>query len=195
MKELRSPVVRKWGDHVMVLYLGVLFIIMIFAVLPLRDKKDHFKTERRLRAIQTGLTQFKAEYGSYPICEDPKEGGKIIYMCLFGDFNLNGMPDHFPADEHDLDVKTFVEKLRPPGLDEEGNPIGPPTWVAPAEGGGWKVVDLKGRQLYYYNPRPGNGLSINAHSYDLGFWEGDGPICLLESSEDTEAKNVWIKNW
>ncbi|MEM7013906.1 MAG: type II secretion system protein, partial [Verrucomicrobiota bacterium] len=111
----------------------LLFVMLIIVSLagmiaaaagPVKSRIARYRAEGRLKALQTALDGYKAEYGSYPICEDPQDGSRILYTALYGDYNGNGMPDHFPEDEDDPAVKTFMEKLRPPSLDAQGRPIG-----------------------------------------------------------------------
>ena len=180
----------------------LLFVMLIIVSLagmiaaaagPVKNRIARYRADGRLKALQTALAGYEAEYGGYPICENPEEGGSILYKTLYGDFNGNGKPDSLSDDLDDPEVKTFMEKLRPPELDEAGNPIGI-SYVIPADGS-YVVVDNWGVPFHYANFRPkqdpdapNGGGKYNDGAYDL--WStGNDP------DPNDDNRSMWIKNW
>lgn len=164
-----------------------LSVASLFGCIDSKRSKDAANnTGLRLAAMQTALEAFKADYGSYPICEDLGEGGLVLYKTLYGDFNLNGIPDHSAEDLNDPEIKTYMPKLKPPSLDGDGVPT-ESSLVMPIAGG-WAVVDAWNEPFYYICPRDGSGGRFSKGSYDL--WSlGNDP----DPTDDD--RSMWIKNW
>ena len=165
---------------------GALILLIFAAAAPVHFTPAEYQTRGQIRAIQSALEEYQSEYGGYPICEDPEEGAKVIYQALYADYDGDGVPD--------LEEKVFMEKLQPPKLDEDGNPVGQ-SWVAPAPGGGWQVVDRNGNPIYYLYARPSSfssgfsgGGKYNLRLFDI--WSiGDDP------DPNDDNRSMWIKNW
>ncbi|MFT5471443.1 MAG: type II secretory pathway pseudopilin PulG [Verrucomicrobiales bacterium] len=179
--------------------LFVMLIIVLLAGLvaaaagPVKNRIARYRTQNRLEALQTGLTAWKTDNGSFPICEKLEDGGPLLYKCLFGDFNGNAMPDSSPNDENDSQVKTYMPKLLPPKFDKNGTPIGT-TLVMPL-GDSYAAVDVWNSPFFYMNFKPNTNADVpdgggqySRGSYDL--WSlGNDP------NRGDENRAMWIKNW
>jgi type II secretory pathway pseudopilin PulG len=178
---------------VMVILVG-LAALMAGAIGPAKKRIARSRTEGLIKMLETGLEQYHATYGIYPINPDPEEGAKILYHSLFGDYDCNGKPDWLEdTSGKSNDVKTFVNQLQPPELDASGNPVGNNIFVQ-KNGDHYEVVDAWGEPVYYVNYKPKTNqdapLGGGKHNAKYDLWSiGNDP----DPSDDNTT--MWIKNW
>lgn len=178
---------------VMVILIG-LAALMAGAIGPAKKRIARSRTEGLIEMLKTGLEQYHATYGVYPLNPNYEEGGKILYRSLFGDYDDDGKPDWLDNSKGDAgDLKTFVNQLQPPELDENGEAIGVNVFVAKVDDS-YQVVDAWGEPIYYVNYKPNtnadapNGGGKHNPKYDL--WSlGNDP------DPSDENRSMWIKNW
>lgn len=178
---------------VMAIIIG-LAALMAGAIGPAKKRIARSRTEGLIEMLKTGLEQYHATYGVYPLNATPEDGGRVLYRSLFGDYDDDGKPDWLDDQTGKSgDVKTFVNQLQPPELDEKGEPVGNNVFVSKAKGY-YEVVDSWGEPIYYANFKPRtdsdapNGGGKHNPKYDL--WS-------LGNDPDPADDNVtmWIKNW
>lgn len=183
--------------------LELLFVIAIIVGLaafmagalgPAKKRIARSRTQGLMEMLKSGLEQYHATYGVYPLNDDLEEGGKVLYRSLYGDYNDDGDPDWLGDTSGDAgDLKTFVNDLQPPEMNQQGEPIGNKVYVSRARGF-YEVVDAWGEPIYYINYKPGEhsdapeGGGKHNSNYDL--WSlGNDP----DPSDDNNS--MWIKNW
>ncbi len=182
----------------------LLFVMLIMIALagmiaasigPVKATVARYRAKAQISMLKTGLADYKAVYGSFPICEDLKDSGNVLYKTLFGDFGGKpGVPDWMDSDLKDKDVKTFVPKLQPAPEALDGNPSTIPkgtTYVLESTDGRLIVVDPWDTQLGYINFRKGHpkvprGGGTKNPTYDLWSFGNDPTL---------ENEAAWITNW
>ncbi len=161
---------------------------------PVKNTVARYQANAQISMISTGLADYQAEYGGYPICENLADSGGILYRTLFGDFDGElGVPD-WREDSKNGDIKTFVPKLQPDPMVLDGDPSTLPTGVNYVLdiGGQLSVVDPWNTPLGYINFRKGTNNSVpeggGAYNptYDLWSYGND-------QTKANQAK--WITNW
>ncbi len=180
---------------VMVVMVG-LAAMVAGAMGPVKKTVARQKAKGQIRMLESGLSGFHSDYGTYPINEDINQGGHVLYKTLFGDYDGDGEPDQLSdsTSRDNKDVHTYVYELQPPKLDENGEPIGTNNMVRLVNDVDYHVVDPWGNSYLYmcYRKTSEHPLGGGLHNptYDLwSFGEDDG----TGSAEQREAK--WIRNW
>ncbi len=185
---------------VMAIMIG-LAAVMAASIGPVQANMSRQRSRGFLKMLETGLEQFRAEYGSYPKCENPNDGANVLYRTLFGDYNEDGKPDWSATGGQDTSVKTFIGDLNPGTIDQAtGSTKNPFVRMVL---GKLILVDSWGTQLYYvggaatkHNGRteiqengvPTGRFANDGNSYDL--WSlGNDP----DPSDDNDS--MWLKNW
>lgn len=199
MKNLASRSLRRKGFTLLELLFVMAIIVglaafMANAVGPAKKRIARSNTEGLIKMLETGLEQYHATYGSYPINPDPDKGSQILYHALFGDYDCNGKADWLEdTSGKSDDVKTFVKDLQPPRVNSNGESEGGKGYVKKIDDH-WQVVDAWGEPIYYVNYKPKtnsevpNGGGKHNAKYDL--WS-------LGNDPDPSDENIsmWIKNW
>ena len=202
MKTPQYPRTRPHGFSLTELLFVMLIMIALAGLIagsigPVKNRVARYQANGQLAMIQTGLADYRAEYGGYPICENLSDSGSILYRTMFGDFNENGVPDWRPkpdGGEDDGEIKTFINKLQPRPEVLDGNPAtlpsGGTTYVLDL-GGVLTVVDPWDMPLGYINFRKGSkevpiGGGVHNPTYDLWSY-GNDPTLANQA--------VWLTNW
>jgi len=180
---------------VMVIMIG-LAAMVAGAMGPVKKAVARKRANSQLKMLETGLSGFHSDFGTYPINEEIEKGSHVLYKTLFGDYDGDREPDQL-ADStkaDNADLRTYIHDLAPPPLDSNGQPIGGNSMVREVNPNEFHVVDPWGNPFYYMCYRKSDqfplGGGVHNPTYDL--WSR-GLDDLSGSKEQREAK--WIKNW
>lgn len=194
MKTILRKTARPQSGFTLVELLIVMVILAILMALTFSGVSYALKSgyERKtivqLEAIKAGLESFHADYGAYPLSEDPEKGSKILYAALSGDTNYDGEIsnadvelDWFNNGASDKRASSYLDELI-------HNEDGQQGWTE-KDGNDIYIIDgFQNRIQYLADPNSSEMQNAPDH-YDL--WSFG-----MDDQADGEVKeNQWITNW